>query len=496
MYFGFSSLFNQWIVANIIAEKIIKFNPEAVLIEGGFGTKKTAIAFLNNFKYFKYAIWGEGEYPLLEFTKYLSKIDTYDNKFKISEIPNIAYNNNEIIKTNAIQNKYVNLNESEFDLTDFFAQHDKANIEDLKKNLQFETGRGCHWKKCHFCFLNKGYKFRLKSVSRIIYEINSTIEKYGITDITFLDNDLIGNDSDRFDKLLDALINLKEKYNTLTIFMAEIVTKNLKYAQIKKMTIAGFTHIQIGYESPSNILLKKINKKNTFASNLFAIKWFYYFRIRIEGLNIIYNLPEETENDIKEGIENLFFMRFFLNNESIKHTFSTLAISESSPYFKKMSNNIFLKEYYYSPTFIYLPQDYIKSSDKYLLCLDFVKTNQNKLWDVFKEIENYYKNNDFEYIILMNDDFIYYREIYNKVQVKELVFNKNESIHWAILEYCNYNCFSIESLKSFFDLSQISTNDSVENILLELKDEGLIYCNDDFTEIITIINTDYIYKMN
>ena len=34
------------------------------------------------------------------------------------------------------------------------------------------------------------------------------------------------------------------------------------------MSLAGFSCVQIGYESPSDKLLAKIDKKNTFASNL------------------------------------------------------------------------------------------------------------------------------------------------------------------------------------------------------------------------------------
>lgn len=77
------------------------------------------------------------------------------------------------------------------------------------------------------------------------------------------------------------------------------------------MALAGFESVQIGYESPSNNLLEKIHKKNTFASNLFFIKWANELGIRINGANVLRNLLEETTDDIKESIDNLYFLRFY-----------------------------------------------------------------------------------------------------------------------------------------------------------------------------------------
>lgn len=139
--------------------------------------------------------------------------------------------------------------------------HKKNNIKQKDISLPFEGSRSCHWKKCHFCYLNTGYKFRTKTPSSLCAEIEAAIKKYNSYCIFFVDNDIVVNDFNRFDELLDDLISIRQKYPQFTIESAEIITKNFSAPYIKKMALAGFKSVQIGYESPSNNLLAKIDKK-------------------------------------------------------------------------------------------------------------------------------------------------------------------------------------------------------------------------------------------
>ena len=51
--------------------------------------------------------------------------------------------------------------------------------------------------------------------------------------------------------------------------LAEIITRGIDFETIKKMHIAGFFHVQIGYESPSDTLLYKIDKKTHLQATCF-----------------------------------------------------------------------------------------------------------------------------------------------------------------------------------------------------------------------------------
>ncbi|MDO5666111.1 MAG: hypothetical protein Q4G63_12780, partial [Bacteroidia bacterium] len=221
-YIGITFQFYQWISGNILVEKLKIKNKKLKVIIGGFGTKQSAYAFLKNFEIFDFAIWGEGEYPILEL---LHELDSLVPNFK--KVPNLVYRENERLEISEERNKYVNLNSSFInDFSDYFNQIHKYTLDEIVR-IPVETGRGCHWNKCHFCFLNTGYKFRNKSSQTIIKEIETYILSYKINKFIFLDNDTIGNDYSSFNIFLDDLILLRSKYPRFEIYMAEIVTKDI-----------------------------------------------------------------------------------------------------------------------------------------------------------------------------------------------------------------------------------------------------------------------------
>lgn len=476
---GFSSLFYQWIIATIIARKIKNALPKQILIIGGFGTKNEASAFLKNFKYFDFVSWGEGEHSL----RLTCEILTQGGD--IHQIPNTLSSDN-VISPKIQPLQYSNIDELKFDFTDYFEQIDNT-LEKKDIVLPIEGGRGCHWRKCHFCFLNTGYKSRSKSSDVIIDEIRTYIKVYGVKRFLFLDNDIIGGDIKRFNNLLDGLIKIREDYNDFSILSAEIITQGVTYETIAKMSIVNFEGVQIGYESPSAELLKKIEKKNSFASNLFFIKWATTFGIFISGANIIRNLPEETESHIDEGISNLYYMRFYLNEGRFTHSHSDLAICKASKYFNSFKNKGVLNQWCHSSTFDFLPQGYIKEEDKYSLILDFMKSGHDSKWDLFAKIEKHYIDNNYSYSLISNKNDIIYRELYNGLLINELEFEK-EGLYWKVLSLCNKQINSLEKLVQQLNIAK----DDLISVIDALKNEKLLYNNKDCSEIVTIINAEEI----
>src|SRR6056297_2143996 len=78
--FGFSSKFNQWIPASVLSSITKAKFPTIKTVIGGFSSKDEALAVMNICDSFDFAIWGEGEYPLLELSKQiLLKEEAYDN---------------------------------------------------------------------------------------------------------------------------------------------------------------------------------------------------------------------------------------------------------------------------------------------------------------------------------------------------------------------------------------------------------------------------------
>lgn len=477
LFWGMSLTLFQWIPATILAKIVKEVRPDIKVVVGGIGNKKTAVAFLNSFNEFDYALWGEGEYSLLHLANALQQ---KQGVCELHKIPNLAFRQNGTILTSSTRVHYANLDiETNYDYSDFIAI---TNKQTNQISFPIEASRGCHWKQCKFCYLNEGYKYRTRAPQAIIANIKNIIKEYGAYSFHFLDNDVIGKDISSFANLLDMLIELRDEYPKFNIILAEIITKNINASIIKKMSLAGFTHVQIGYESPSAELLNKIHKKNTFASNLLFIKWAAVYFIRINGANVIRGLLEETDLNIHESIRNLHFLRFVLKKNYFQHYISQLAVCDSSRYFVELKENGTLSNYHNSFDF-FMSTIQIKGDDIFSI-LHYTRSEQNLLWNFFQKIEDYYLNNVFEYSIQKLDGIILYKEYCNKEEINTLQFEA-DSLHWQVLCTCN------ESVKSISDLeSNMDTNmDSLYKIINELSEEGILYASSDMQEIVSVINT-------
>lgn len=485
-YYGFSANLYQWVCSTIIAEKIKAKYPNSVLILGGIGTQKAAVKFVDNFNHFDYALWGEGENSLFLLISMLENNVDCD----IDSISNLAYRKSTTIATS--ENRKVSFSDLSSgdvrpDYSDFFSQKLLCKyLENMECAITVESSRGCHWNKCHFCYLNTGYRNRLKDINAFVDEVRDNIEKYEICQFNFLDNDIINNDFERFDHLLTKLIDLKKICPEFRIGMAEIITKGLKADIIRKMSLAGFERVQIGYESPSDAILKKIEKKNSFSSNILFIKYAIFYKINVGGANIIMGLLEETDSDIIEAISNLHFLRFFLKYGQFNHSQTTLAVCSASRYYKRV--NVKSGEWIQHMMFSsYFPDKYLNDDE-----LDIIEVSCSKinpLWDDFMQVEKYYLTNFYTYKLIYNDSSVIYREYFNDTSINELEFEL-KSLDWLILNTANKEVVSFEKLyllakaKIDFALMEIEVINAIE----DLKHEGLLYSSDDYNEIISIIN--------
>lgn len=481
LFVGFSAQFYQWLVANLFIDKIKAAYPNTHILVGGFGTKEEAATFLKNFPHVDYTSWGEGEYSIQQLALYLD-----GGKVALSSIPNTVYRIGDEIKVNLLRNVYVDLNKSKMDFSDYFKFIQNFSL-DQELSLPVEGGRGCSWKQCKFCFLNTGYKYRTKTNEQIIKEIKEQVERYGVNRVLFLDNDIIGANMDNFIELLDMLIEYRKENNDFSILLAEIVTKGVPFNVIKKMALAGFESVQIGYESPSNNLLEKIHKKNTFASNLFFIKWANEFGIRINGANVLRNLLEETTDDIKESIENLYFLRFYFQKKLVCHSYSFLSVAKSSPYYRTLLKTDRLTEWGQSHLAQFTPESYMSLEDKFILFFDFIKPEYNHLWDTFQQIEQHYINNIYDYQLIIDDNSVFYREFYNNTLIKEIEF-ETDDIYWDVLQLCDANVLSMEQITKKLGNKKSKEGETLSEVILNLEKEGLLYSNDNQTEIVTILD--------
>lgn len=488
---GITSKFHQWIPSVLLARRIKERIPNVTIISGGWTNSQAAMDFLRlNIDVIDYAIWGEGEIPL---TDLICRILGKRDKKEIQNIPRIVYaSGTEIIKnTSGDKHTYVDFSENllQPDYSDFFSSCSDLNIQGTLYPI--ERGRGCNWNKCSFCYLAQGYDFRVKSVEVMISEVLSLIRQYNIYQFFFTDNDVIGNDLNDFNNLLDELIKLRGSCPQFSIEMAEVISRNLTYDLIKKMSKAGFKRIQIGVEAISEQLLLDINKQQSIVDNFFAIKSAINNDIEIKGANIIMNTPNETDDMIIQSIDNLYYYRFLLKDEEF--TFSTvpLAVSNYSRYLKQIKRNGNTDIWSNSDFENVLDVKYTINADPFSL-MDFNSTKKsNALWGRFKQALAFYKKQKFSYKVLLsaNDKNIQYEEFAGGNTVKEITFDN--PIYWYIFFFLNKKkdttCNLYNEVLKMITVSQDFFNKTINALI----DEGLVCVDDKNSQITSVIDINF-----
>ncbi len=480
---GISAKYNQWIPGMILAEEIKKIAPHVKIVVGGFGNKEVAHEAMKICSHFDFANWGEGEYPLLELSEQL-KNSTLDFK----SVPRLIYRENEeLIQSSTNKSNYLDFNNYIFpDYEDYIDSYPHAELTD-DVNIPINTIRSCHWKKCNFCDFNHGYKLRARSPECIVKEIEHITVNYGITTFSFVDSDTFGS-LVHFEKLLDLIIALKYRTEEDYSMWAEIIPNNLFNARLmEKMAIAGFKNIFIGYDGLSDSLLSKMNKSNSFSDNIFFVK--HSLKNGISPIvNVIKHVPEETEEDVQECINNLHFLRFFYNNSivSFSHIYVSLVISSMTKYYTSMSLEE-RKEYDKDDITYLMPESYSNSENRFhLFRYEKNVPSNNKEWNKLMEIEDYYKTNKFSYKIQENNSIYYYTEYCNDVEIENIVFGEPE--YGYVLKAIEQKVYTFavlyEEMKKVFIKI---TKQRLQEILSNLKKSYLIYCNTEFSNIVSVI---------
>ncbi len=485
--FGFSSKFFQWLPGMLLAEKLKEKFPGIKIVIGGFGDQNAAREILHLCRYFDFAVWGEGEYPLLGLCQ---RLEDGGNRFE--SIPRLLYwGQGEEIKATSSRSRYLNFDNYMYpDFSDFIESY---NNEELRKNIYFpiESSRGCHWNRCKFCTLNVGYKYRTRSPESIVREIEFMFDKHKIHRFRFADNDIVGKSIGQFERLLEMVTASSLRNRVKYDLYAEIVHHGFNSRLIKKMAVAGFTHVQIGYEAITDGLLKKIDKKADFADHILFVKFASKYGISITGANILRGIIGETEDDVLEGIHDLTFLRFFLKDAPIQfyHYISELRLSGGSRFFQMLSLEE-RKKWNASAMTYFIPQWFIvKDNDRRFGLFSFSRELDNKVeWENFEKLNNFLEKTEVTYQILENNGIYYYSEFMAGKRVNYIVFDEPE--YWQVLKAANNE---VKSFKEIFAEVKTKFPGIIEKYLVEiiekLKNDFLIYSNKDLTRIVSVMDT-------
>lgn len=474
-FFFFIDTQYKWICASIIAERIKQQYPESVIVVGGIEHKNMAIEYLRMFSQFDFAIWGETEKAMADLCKNLAE----ENK-AYRDIPQLAFRHeNRVLTSSCKEMCYVSLAEQSLrpDYSDLIeqTQNNDAAVSPCASVLSIEVNR----------------QHRYKPVQTIIDEILYFINEYHATAFHFPAYEVADNNCAHFSQLLDALILIKEQYPDFSISLFPVVARTITPATLCKMMMAGFYSIQIEYISGSENLLKKYEAKSTFADNLLLVKFASLYNIILAEADVIMGIPGEADEDILQAISNLYYLRFFFKGGQLRHQMRKMEVMHHGKCYKQVKAD--KKNWDINPSFKrFLPSDYLSSADKDGDILSLMPIRTNPLWDDFKQAETYFMQNRFEYKMYRKTDHtVLYKELFNNNVINEFELDEMD---WFILESANRQVIGIEFLlkeikkkikKEFMEIEIINT---LEN----LRFEKLLYLSDDYSEIVSVINTELV----
>lgn len=486
--FGFSSKFYQWLPGMFLAEKLKERFPRVKTVVGGFGSKEAALAALEICQGYDFAVWGEGEYPLLELSTLLVQGNSDYKK-----VPRLVFRQGEVLQITDRQSKYLDFQAGILpDYRDYFNVIKENNQSVEIYALPVEFRRGCHWNKCKFCFLNAGYEYRSRSPENIVKEIETLYKTYGITRYQFVCNDIVGPNIHSFEKLLDLLIELADTHQVSFNFHAEAVHRGFNSQIIKKMALAGFSELQIGYEAITDQLLKKMDKKTDAADTLLFLKFAQKYGIEIPASNIMRGIVGETEDDVLQSIKNLPFLRFFLagKNPKISHRIRQLRLQANTRFFKLLDKAEREKWNFNAVTYL-LPGSFIEEEQRFNL-FDWCKPLDYQVaWDLFAEVNRFYEQTEYTYRIIARGEIYYYYEYMGDVKSAHRVFDQPE--YWQVLKTANHEVVSFERIwENVSDAHPGVSRERLLDIIEDAKSSYLLYVNDDLSRIISIIDTDLV----
>jgi ribosomal peptide maturation radical SAM protein 1 len=175
----------------------------------------------------------------------------------------------------------------EFD--DFFEQLEQNGFDHtFKKQIHFETSRGCWWGErshCTFCGLSdEAMPYRSKSADRALKEITDLTSKYPSCDVFLVDSILnMKFFKDFFPRLAERKLNVQLFYETKA---------NLKRSHVRLLRESGVTMIQAGVESLDTNLLRLMGKGVSALQNIQLLKCCKEFGIK-PYWNMLWGFPEE-----------------------------------------------------------------------------------------------------------------------------------------------------------------------------------------------------------
>jgi radical SAM superfamily enzyme YgiQ (UPF0313 family) len=279
-----------------LAQYIKEMNPQYVIILGGPHVTAIVKETLNRFPQFDFAVMGEGEDTLLEL------VTSFDKNLNIEKVPGLSFRRNSDIVFSRPRPFIENLDKLPLPSWDLLPDFPKAYSQSAMRSNRFPsacliTSRGCYG-KCTFCDTACfGKRIRNHSAEYVNAMIKDLINRYGVKDISFYDDNFIAFPQ-RISKICKMIID--EKLD-ITWSCDSRIDAVQSFDQLKMLKQAGCWQICYGIESGNQKILDEVKKNITLEKIKRVVGWTDKAGILVKGFFML-GLPLETEETIRETI--------------------------------------------------------------------------------------------------------------------------------------------------------------------------------------------------
>ncbi|MBA7644221.1 hypothetical protein ES703_51963 [subsurface metagenome] len=271
---------------------------------------------LRSFPEIDFVIQGEGELPLVHLVKFIEGFKGYAPEAPIPGLISRHFHTGP-----ETVSQVPNLDELPIPEYDDYFKHLKSFAPEntFLPKIPMEISRGCWWRKkvgpngssgCAFCNLNlQWHGYRAKSHNRAIKELEALIKKYQILSISFMDNLLPAKGLEQLFKRIQGVGKDLRLFSELRATTPRTV--------LAAMGGAGMCEVQVGIESMSSMLLRKLNKGTSAMDSMKIMR-----NCEIPGCpnltgNLILGFPSSDEQDVAETLANLEFVLPFRHLKGI-----------------------------------------------------------------------------------------------------------------------------------------------------------------------------------
>ncbi len=266
---GFSSSFNQNLASLALAKQLKVHFPKLAIVFGGANMETVMGEQISrSFPFVDYAFSGDADLSFPQFAKSL-----LSGSVK-TDLPGLIFRQPDGTIHRNPESVLRDLDDLPFpDYDDFFRQYGGAKIGGAADSsrfcqIPFESSRGCWWGQkhhCSFCGLNgTSIQFRSKSAKRLIDEIIYLKDKYNPQKLCAMDNII---DHRYLKTVLPKIGDLK-----LDIEFSYEIKSNLTSSDIKTLAASGVRELEVGIESLSTPILKKMKKGVTALRNIQTLR--------------------------------------------------------------------------------------------------------------------------------------------------------------------------------------------------------------------------------